>query len=79
MFYKHCSENGIKSSTGANLNTIITINDYTRKHNFTDAIIVLDQMGEPDKPFSVLAGNANNAAYLDCDLLVKLHQQAIAA
>ena len=73
------SENGIKSSTGANLNTIITINDYTRKHNFTDAIIVLDQMGEPDKPFSVLAGNANNAAYLDCDLLVKLHQQAIAA
>ena len=73
------SENGIKSSTGANLTTIITTNDYTREHDFTDAIIVLDQMGEPDRPFSVTSGKANSATYLDCDLVMKLHQQAIAA
>ena len=71
------SENGIKSSTGANLNTIITINDYTREHDFTDAIIVLDQMGESDKPFSVISGKTNSASYLDCDLVMELHQQAI--
>ena len=70
------SANGIKSSTGANLNTIITINDYTREHDFTDASIVLDQMGEPERPFSVIAGNIGNASYLDCDLVLKLHQQA---
>lgn len=71
------SENGIKSSTGANLCTIITINDYTRNHDFSDASIVLDQMGEPDKPFSVITGNTNNASYLNCDLVLELHQQAI--
>lgn len=71
------SANGIKSTVGANLSTIITINDYTRDHDFSDACIVLDQMGEPDQPFSVIAGDAGSATYLDCDLVIKLHQQAI--
>jgi len=71
------SINGIKSSLGANLNTIITINDYTKDHDFSNACIVLDQMGEPEQAFSVIAGDAHNATYLDCDLVIKLHQQAI--
>lgn len=70
------SINGIKSSLGAKLNTIITINDYTKDHDFSNASIVLDQMGEPDQSFSVIAGDAANTTYLDCDLVVKLHQQA---
>jgi len=70
------SENGIKSSTGANLCTIITINDYTKDHDFSGACIVLDQMGETEQPFTVIAGDANNASYLNCDLVEKLHQQA---
>ena len=71
------SVNGIKSSAGASLNTIITINDYTRDHDFSQACIVLDQMGEPDQAFSVISGNADNATYLNCDLVVKLHQQSV--
>lgn len=70
------SENGIKSSTGANLTTVITINDYTRDHDFSAACIVLDQMGEPGQAFSVIKGNAEGATYLDCDLVTKLHQQS---
>lgn len=70
------SENGIKSSTGANLTTIITINDYTKDHDFSEACIVLDQMGEPGQAFSVITGNAEGATYLDCDLVTKLHQQS---
>ncbi len=73
------SENGIKSSVGAKLNTIITVNDYTEDHNFNDASIVLDQMGEPEQPFSVISGDANNASYLDCDLVLQLHQQSTTA
>jgi HAD superfamily hydrolase (TIGR01509 family) len=69
------SANGIKSSAGANLNTIITINDYTKDHDFSNASIVLDQMGEPEQPFSVIAGNSGNASFLNCDLVLKLHQQ----
>lgn len=69
------SENGIKSSLGANLKTIITINDYTKDHDFTGASTVLDQMGEPDEAFSVITGDTDGATYLDCDLIVQLHQQ----
>lgn len=70
------SENGIKSSMAADLSTIITINEYTKDHDFTDACIVLDQMGEPESTFSVIKGDAQGATYLDCDLVVKLHQQS---
>lgn len=71
------SSNGIKATKGANLSTIITVNDYTKDHDFLDAIIVLDQMGEPEHPFTVMKGDAAGHTYLDCDLVVKLHQQAI--
>lgn len=71
------SANGIKSSNAANLATIVTINDYTKNHDFSDACIVLDQMGEPDSAFSVIAGNAPNTQYLDCELVRKLHQKAL--
>jgi len=67
------SGNGIKSSVAANLNTIITINDYTVDHDFSNACIVLDQMGEPEQAFSVIAGDANGASCLDCELIEKLH------
>ena len=72
------SENGIKSTTDASLQTIITINDYTRDHDFTGACIVLDQMGEPDQPFSVITGDAEGDRFLNCDLVTRLHQKAIA-
>jgi HAD superfamily hydrolase (TIGR01509 family) len=70
------SANGIRSSSGAKLNTIVTINDYTRDHDFNGACIVLDQMGEPGQPFTVISGDADGASYLDCDLVTRLHQQA---
>lgn len=52
------SRNGILSSQGAGLKTIITINGYTAGDNFSGAVVVLDQMGEPDVPCKVLLGNA---------------------
>jgi HAD superfamily hydrolase (TIGR01509 family) len=72
------SANGIKSTSAAGLSTIITVNDYTRDHDFSGAVIVLDQMGEPGQPFTVIAGDAAGSICLDCDLVLKLHQQAIA-
>jgi len=68
------SSNGIKSSMGADLATIITINDYTRDHDFSNASIVLDQMGEPGAGFKVISGDSNGATFLDCDLVEHLHQ-----
>jgi len=53
------SLNGILSSQGAKLKTIITVNGYTRDDDFTGAVVVLDQMGEPDAPCTVLQGEAD--------------------
>ncbi|MCK4866035.1 MAG: HAD family hydrolase [Gammaproteobacteria bacterium] len=67
------SRNGVLSSLGANLKTIITINDYTKDHDFTGAAIVLDQYGEPDSPFNVLEGDAHGFDYMNIDMVKALH------
>jgi len=67
------SENGILSSLGAKLKTIITTNDYTLDHNFDGAAIVLNNMGEPDQKFSVSQGDANGFDHLNCEMIEALH------
>ena len=67
------SENGIKSSQGANLKTIITINDYTQDHNFDGAALVLNNMGEPDQAFDTISGNNHGHSYIDLNMLHKIH------
>ena len=73
------SHNGILSSRGAGLETIITVNDYTKDHDFGDALLVLDQYGEPDQPFTVLEGNVGEHSYLDLALLQELFAKTITA
>jgi len=68
------SRNGILSAQGANLPVLITVNAYTEKDDFTGAALVLSNMGEPDAPFNVLAGTADNAQYVSLDLVKQLHQ-----
>jgi len=53
------SHNGLLSSRGADLKTIVTINDYTSDHDFTDAELVLSDFGEPDQPMTVLRGHCD--------------------
>ncbi len=45
------SENGIRSSLGAGLRTLVTVNDYTRDHDFAGALAVLSDLGEPGAPY----------------------------
>lgn len=66
------SRNGILSSLGANLKTVITINDYTKDHDFTGAAIVLDQYGEADSPFTVIEGDAHGFDYLNIEMIKAL-------
>jgi HAD superfamily hydrolase (TIGR01509 family) len=53
------SHNGLLSSHAADLKTIITINDYTRDHDFSDAELVLSDFGEPNEPMQVLKGRCS--------------------
>jgi HAD superfamily hydrolase (TIGR01509 family) len=72
------SENGIRSSLGAGLATLVTINGYTQAQDFDGAELVLDHLGEPDLPFTVLAGDAGGATYVDVPLLRRVHARALA-
>ena len=68
------SHNGIRASLGAGLQTVIAVNGYTRDEDFSGAAIVLDHWGEPDRPFTVLQGEAGGASCLDLALVQRLHQ-----
>ena len=70
------SANGIKSSMGADLKTIITVNGYTEDDDFNDALLVLNQMGEPGAGFNTLKGDNLGYSYLNIEMLQKLHNQA---
>lgn len=48
------SENGLNSALGAGLRTVVTINDYTADHDFSGALAVLSDLGEPSEPFNRL-------------------------
>ncbi len=50
------SHNGLRASLGAGLKTIVTINEYTREHDFSGAAAVLSDLGEPDAAADCLAG-----------------------
>jgi len=71
------SENGLLSSMGAGLKTIVTVNDYTREQNFDGAVIVLDQLGEPGAGFTVLAKEKDKISdekYIDVIYIKQLYK-----
>lgn len=70
------SENGLKSSRGAGLKTLVTVNDYTLEHEFSEALAVLTDLGEPGEPFRVLSGDAAGYGYVDLELLERWHAVA---
>lgn len=66
------SSNGIQSSLGANLKTIITQNHYTETHDFTGAAVVLDHLGEPDAACTCIAGDIKDASYVSMEVVKQL-------
>jgi HAD superfamily hydrolase (TIGR01509 family) len=64
------SRNGLLAATGAGLRCLVTVNDYTRGEDFTEAALVVSELGEPDRaPIEVLAGRgvAHPGDYLTLD------------
>jgi beta-phosphoglucomutase-like phosphatase (HAD superfamily) len=66
------SELGLRSSLGAGLKTIITVNPYTTGQDFSGAALVVDHLGEPAQPIDVTARNGSGPTYIDVTLLGKL-------
>ena len=59
------SEHGLQASTIAGLKTIVTVNDYTKNQDFSNAVLVLNHLGEPEQPCQVIKGKMQDTSYLD--------------
>lgn len=68
------TESGLASARAAGLDCVITVNRSTRGQCFGGALIVLDHLGEPDQPFTVLEGDAGQSSCADTALLRRLHR-----
>ena len=66
------SENGLRAALAAGLDTVVTVSDYTRLQDFTGALAVLSDLGEPAQPFTVLKGNPKDRTWVDVELLCEL-------
>lgn len=71
------TELGLASAMAAGLVTVITVNGATQDQDFSGAALVVDQLGEPGRPFEVLAGDAGKATLADVALLKRLHAAAL--
>lgn len=67
------SENGLRSALAAGLQTLVTVSQYTGGQDFSGALLVLDQLGEPGRPFRVLAGDADDFTHVTVEQLLQLH------
>jgi HAD superfamily hydrolase (TIGR01509 family) len=68
------SHNGVQSALRAGIRSVlVTTNDYTAEDDFSGASLVVDRMGGPEEPFTVLAGTAEGNDFVSLDLLRALH------
>jgi HAD superfamily hydrolase (TIGR01509 family) len=54
------SENGWRAAKAAGRRCVVTVNDYTRGHDFTGADLVVSELGEPDGDAVELLANPHN-------------------
>ncbi|MEM0980244.1 MAG: HAD-IA family hydrolase, partial [Cyanobacteria bacterium P01_H01_bin.58] len=60
------TEHGLTAAAGAGLKTVVTVNDYTHKQDFTQATLVLNHLGDPDNPCRILNGKTTTPSpYFD--------------
>ncbi|MGH2669334.1 MAG: HAD-IA family hydrolase, partial [bacterium] len=70
--------NGNRAALDAGLATVITTHAFTRDSDFDGASLVVDGLGEPDRPFEISAGDAYGCDHLDVGLLGRIVSAAMA-
>jgi HAD superfamily hydrolase (TIGR01509 family) len=62
------SPQGLAAAIAAGLKTVITVNDYTHHEDFSAATLVVNHLGEPTEPFTVIAGEAGDFSFFNLAL-----------
>lgn len=66
------SHHGLQAATKAGLKTIVTVNNYTEKQNFDEAVLVVNHLGEPDNPTKFIRGSIAKTNYLSLSAVQSL-------
>jgi beta-phosphoglucomutase-like phosphatase (HAD superfamily) len=64
------SRNGVRSALGAGLTVVVTPSTYTMGEDFTGAIAVVSDLGEPGRPFTLLQGVTPARRWVDAEALI---------
>lgn len=67
---------GLIAARQADIPVVVTVNADTRGQDFSNALLVVDQLGEPDSPCRVLGGTDREVEYVDVPLLKRLLAEA---
>ncbi len=78
---EHClaledSRNGLVAARAAGLATIITPSAYTAQEDFSEALAIVSDLGEPETPYRPLGGLAQEPGVVDIATLKTWHAQA---
>lgn len=66
------SGNGVKSALAAGIPVLVTDNAYTHADDFSGAVSVISDLGEPGQPITLRHGPAPTAGFIDCAYLAEL-------
>lgn len=67
---------GLESARAAGLAVVVTINADTHRQDFSEALLVVDQLGEPGSPCQVLDDASRDVNCVDVPLLKRLLAEA---
>jgi HAD superfamily hydrolase (TIGR01509 family) len=69
------TENGLAAARAAGISTVITAHDFTRRSRFEGAAAVLDGLGDPGRPTTVMRGPSCGQRFVDLHYLEGLLQE----
>jgi HAD superfamily hydrolase (TIGR01509 family) len=61
--------NGILSARAANIPVLVTVSEYSAGQDFSEALIVLDNLGEQGAPFTLVSGETASQEFVDLALV----------
>jgi HAD superfamily hydrolase (TIGR01509 family) len=54
------SRNGLEAATGAGISCLVTVNGYTEDEDFSEAVLVVSSLGDPDGEHTTVLANRSN-------------------
>lgn len=72
------SRPGLAAARGAGLTALVTTSAYTADDSFPDAVAVVSDLGEPDRPMRQIAGAAATVPFVDRAQLERWHSAGVA-